>query len=111
TVHATVTSQRPGNGATNVPLTSPLVLFVSEPLDPATVPEALHVSQNGTLGGGTVTGSSHGQGIECVPTSPWSYGAVLQVFLEATATDLNGTTVTAYQGTFRTLADPTPTGP
>jgi methionine-rich copper-binding protein CopC len=43
TTHATVTSQRPGNGATGVARSSPLTLFVSEPLDPSTVAGALHV--------------------------------------------------------------------
>ena len=111
TRRATVTSQRPGNGATGVGLTSPLVLFVNEPLRAATVPGALHVSQNGQLVAGTVTLTSNGQTIEFVPTAPWAYGALMQVFLDATATDVNGTTVTAIRARLRTVADPATTAP
>src|SRR5207302_8446011 len=46
TSHASVVNQRPANGAVGVPVTSGITLFVNEALNAATVPGALHVSQN-----------------------------------------------------------------
>ena len=111
TTHATVTSQRPGNGATGVARSSPVTLFVSEPLQAATVGGALHVTENGLLVDGAVMVTGTGQTIAFVPATPWADGAVVQVFLDATALDLNGTTVTAYQGTFTVRGDPATTAP
>jgi large repetitive protein len=111
TGHAVVTSQRPGNGAGGVPVTTPLVLFVSEPLLAASVPGALHVSANGQLVAGTVSVTNGGQTIQFVPSAPWAYGALVQVFLDATAVDTDGATVTSYQGAFSTVGDPATTAP
>jgi len=83
-----------------------VVLFVSEPLRAASVPGAVHVSQNGQLVPGTVQLTSGGQAIAFTPSAPWTYGALVQVFLDPSAVDVNGTTVTAYQGAFTVVGDP-----
>jgi len=36
--------------------------------------------------------------IQFVPNVPWPHGALVQVFLDATAVDTDGATVTSYQG-------------
>jgi large repetitive protein len=112
TTSAVVSNQRPANGATSVSTTvSPIVLFVSKPLDPASVNSALHVAQNGQLVAGTVQVLDGGLTLEFTPTAPLAYGALIRVFLDATAQDTDGNNVTAYQGQFSTIADPASTGP
>jgi len=111
TAHAAVTNQRPGNGATGVPVTSSVVIYINEALDPATAASSLHVSQNGILAQGTVKLSAGGQILEFTPSTPWLNNALIQVFLDSTALDTDGSPVTAYQGSFHTAADTTTTAP
>jgi len=112
TSHASVVTQRPGNGATNIAIgASPIVLFVDTPLIAATVQGALQVSQNGQTVPGTVSVTGNGQTIEFTPSAPWQYGALIQVFLNPTAEDTSGKTVTAYQGSFTTITEPSATAP
>jgi hypothetical protein len=107
TASATVVTQRPGNGATGVALAaSPIVLFLNKPVNAATVPGAIHVVQNGQLVAGTTAVVGNGQTIEFTPQSAWIYGALVQVFLDATVTDLNGAAATAYSGSFSVVSDP-----
>ena len=112
TTHASVVNQRPGNGATGVGVNaSPLVLFWNEALNASTVSGAVHISQNGHLVPGTVTVSDSGQTVEFTPSSPWQYGALVQVFVDATAEDAGGNAVTPYQASFTTAGDPATTAP
>ena len=112
TTHAVVVNQRPGNGAAGVGLNaSPVVLFLSKALNAATVQSAMHVSENGQLVPGTVSVVGNGQTVEFTPSSAWQYGALVQVFLDATALDVEGNAVTAYQGSFTTAGDPAVTAP
>jgi methionine-rich copper-binding protein CopC len=105
TTHATVVTQRPGNGATGVAQNSSVVLYVNEPLNTATVGGALHISQNGVLATGTLTVRDNGQTIQFVPATPWQKNAFIQVFLDSTALDSDGQSITSYQGSFRTVVD------
>ena len=102
----TVTTQRPGNGANNVPLNSTVVLFASESLDSASVAGALHLSQDGAEVSGSVRVTADGRAVEFIPDVPWSPGALVQVFLDGTAQDTSGNALRSYQGSFRTLPDP-----
>jgi large repetitive protein len=112
TTHASVVNQRPSNGATGVGVTaSPVVLYWNKALNAATVPGALHVSQNGELVTGTVTVADGGQTVEFAPSSPWENGALVQVFVDTTAEDVGGNGVTAYTGSFTVVADPATTKP
>src|SRR5262249_53291630 len=45
------------------------------------------------------------------PNVPLQNGALIQVFLDTTATDTGGNTVNSYQGSFTTVSDPTTTAP
>jgi len=105
TSHASVVSQRPGNGATGVPLNSSIVLFVNEALNQGTIAGALHISQNGVVVNGTVQSRDNGQTIEFVPAVQWQNGALIQVFLDNTAVDTDGSPVNGYQASFRTMPD------
>ena len=57
----TVVSQRPGNGATGVPLSANVVLYMSEQMEASSVQAALQVSQNGALVSGTTQVTDNGQ--------------------------------------------------
>ena len=101
-----VTGQRPRNGANNIPVNQSIVLFVNEGLQVSTVPAALHVSQNGVIVEGAINVTPDGRSIEFTPKNPWEHNALIQVFLEDTARDLNGNALYDFQGSFRTIADP-----
>ena len=88
-----------------------MTLFVNKSLNAATVPNAVHVSQNGQLVNGTVNVTNNGQTIQFTPSTALQYGALVQVFLDTTATDTVGNTVTAYQGSFTVVSDPAATAP
>ena len=113
TTHGSVVSQRPGNGATGVLTTaSPVTLFVNKPLSASTITaNTVHVTQNGQLVSGTLAVVGNGQAIEFTPSAAWTYGALVQVFLDATALDTSGNTVTAYKGSFTIVSDPATTIP
>jgi hypothetical protein len=104
--NATVVSQRPANGATSVPVNSKITLFVNEPLAPATVNGAFHVAQNGVIVNGTLQVIDNGQTIQFQPSAPFANDANVQVFLDSTALDTDGSPVSSYQGTFHTVPDP-----
>jgi YD repeat-containing protein len=105
TTHPAVVEQRPGNGATGVPLNTSVVLYVNAAMNVSTVEGALHVSQNGVLANGTTQVTDNGQVIQFAPSTPWTNGALIQVFLDATAEDVNGNALTAYEGSFTTVAN------
>jgi large repetitive protein len=104
TTQPAVVTQRPGNGATGVPLSSSVVLYINEPMNAATVQSALHVSQNGVLAAGTTQVSDSGQVVVFTPSAPWQNDALIQVFMDSTAQDVNGNALTAYEGSFTTVA-------
>ena len=113
TTHATVVNQRPATGATNVGINaSPVVLFVNKALNAATIAgNTVQVTQNGQLVTGTLAVVGNGQTIEFTPSSGWSYGALVQVFLDATALDTDGNAVNAYKGSFTVASNPATTAP
>jgi len=106
-----VLGQRPGLGATGVPINTSVVLYVNEAMNTATISGALHVSQNGVLVSGTTAVTDGGQTIQFTPSSPFSYSSVIQVFLDNTALDVDGSSLTSYQGSFNTAANPSTTAP
>jgi len=111
TTHPAVVEQRPGNGATGVPLNTNVVLYVNAPMNVSTVQGALDVSQNGVLVSGTTQVTDNGQVIQFTPSVPWTNGALIQVFLNATAQDVNGNSLTAYEASFTTVANTSTVAP
>jgi hypothetical protein len=109
--HPAVVTQRPGNGATGVPLNTSVVLYVNAPMNVSTLQGALDVSQNGVLVSGTTQVTENGQVIQFTPSIPWTNGALIQVFLNASAQDVNGNALTAYEGSFTTVANTSTVAP
>jgi len=105
TTHPSVIAQRPANSATGVSVNTSVVLYVNEAMNAATIPGALHVSQNGVLVSGTAQVTDSGQTIQFTPSSPFANGALVQVFLDTTAQDVDGNSLTAYQGSFTTAVN------
>jgi RHS repeat-associated protein len=104
TTQPAVFAQRPGNGAQGAPLTTSVVLYLSEAMNAASVQGALHVSQNGTLASGTTQVTDNGQVVQFTPTAPWQPNALVQVFLDSSALALGGTAISNYQSLFTTAA-------
>src|SRR5260370_42476312 len=73
-------------------------------MSPATIPGALHVSQNGALVSGTVQVTDNGQTIQFTPSGPFQNNALSQVFLDSTAVDSDGESLTNFQGALTTAA-------
>ena len=95
-----VVSSRPANGATNVPANTVITLFTSAPMNPGTISGALYVSQNGVLVSGATTVGGNGQSIVFTPSSAFSAGTPIQVFLNSTAQDTYGNNLTNFAETF-----------
>ncbi|MFZ3264074.1 MAG: Ig-like domain-containing protein [Terriglobales bacterium] len=98
----TVVNSRPGNGATNVATNTVITLFTSAPMNSSTIPGALYVSQNGIAVSGTPTVAANGQSIVFTPSSNFTAGTPIQVFLNSTAQDTYGNSLTNFQATFTT---------
>jgi hypothetical protein len=107
----TVNAQRPATGATNVPVGSPVTLFLSEAMDPASTTGALVVSQNGLLVSGTPALDASGTVLTFTPGNPFAQGALIQAFLPSTALDIYGNPVYYYSGQFFTTANLTAVAP
>jgi hypothetical protein len=96
-----ITGQRPGNGATNVPANTAITLFLSAPLNTSTVSGAIHVSDNGVAVTGAVQLLSNNQAIEFTPANAFSPGDLIQVFLAQTLQDVYGNYLAGvYSGQF-----------
>ena len=106
-----VVAQRPGTGATGVATDTSVVLYVNEAVNPATVPGAVLVSENGVLVAGTTTVTGAGRTITVVPTAPLAAEALVEVFVTRDVQDVAGNALSAYQGSFRTAPDPATEAP
>ena len=97
-VKPSVVQQLPKNGSKNLFNRDQIVLLMNEPMDAASVEQALHVSSNGTLIPGTVSLSTDNRAITFTSDTPFSEGAYVQVFLESFATDESGNAAYNYDG-------------
>ena len=113
TTQPQVVTQRPANGATDVPPNAIVTLFTNgRPLDPSTVSaNSLRVSHNGVLIDGTISVSGNNQAIEFVPSQNFNYGDLVQIFLNANIRDVDGNALAAYNGQFTVAGNPVTVGP
>lgn len=98
-----VVSQRPGNGATGVPVNDTVVLYLSQPMNATSVTGALNVSQNGALVSGTTQVTDNGQVVQFTPSASLQPNVLVQVFLTPTAVSVAGLSVNNYQSSFTTV--------
>jgi hypothetical protein len=109
-----VVTQRPANGATDVPANTVITLYTNgAPLNPSTVTSnSLHVSQNGVLVSGSITLSGNNQAIEFTPSSNLNPGAVATIYMDQTVTDVNSVPLTGvYSGQFTVAGNPASVAP
>ena len=98
-----IVSQRPGQGATSVPVSTSITLFFTRLMNAATLPNAVKVSQNGVLVPGTLQVSAAGDSVQFQPSAPFVEGALVQVFVQTTAKDASGNPLQyEYSGQFTT---------
>ena len=107
----TVVSQRPGMGATAVPVNDSIVLYLSQPMNQASLTGALYVSQNGTIVNGTTQVTDNGQVIQFTPSAAFQPNAFVQIFLSSSAQSLTGVNMNNYQSSFTTIPDISTTTP
>ena len=100
-----VVSQRPGAGATGVPQNSSVVLYLSQPMNPASVTGALHVAQNGILVNGTTQVTDNGQVVQFLPSTSFLANQQVLVYLDSTAQSASGVNMNSYQSSFSTQAN------
>ena len=103
TVRPTITVQAPAAGASNVRRTANINVFSSEPLLPSSIAAALHVTQNGTRVDGTFTLAANGRQVTFHPNQQWASGAIVEIFLDSNATDVQGNALQSYSGSFTVL--------
>jgi len=73
---------------------------------------SIQLSQNGQLVNGSATLIGDGHAIEFTPSAPLPYGALIQVFLNTSVTDIDGYPLqSAYTGQFTIQGNPTNTAP
>ena len=103
--------QRPATSTASVRGDVPIVLYASEPLAAGSVAGAVFVAADGALVSGNTSLSGGGQVITFVPTTAFPAGAHIEVFVEPTATDVNGNALLRHQGSFTIAADPATAAP
>ena len=99
-----VTRQLPANGSNGWTGVREIILYTNEPMNTASIERAFHVAQNGVLINGTLEVLDQGQTIRFTKAEPFAAGALVQVYLESTATDDSGNAVYDYSGYFNTLS-------
>ena len=95
-----VLRQYPVSGASNVSAATKIVLYTDEAMNQSTLMSAFHVAQNGVLVDGSLATSGDGRVLTFTPALPFSADALINVYLESTATDTSGNAVYSYQGSF-----------
>ncbi len=95
-----VTRQLPTNGSGNWFGVNQVVLYTNEPMDVSTIESAFHVAENGVLVNGTLEVLNDGQTLRFTKATPFADGALVQVYLQGTATDASGNPVYDYNGYF-----------
>jgi hypothetical protein len=101
TTRPSVVTRFPGSGTSNVLPSTSIVLYTSEVMNEGSLAPAMHVAQNGQLVAGTISLSAGGQAIVFRPLQPWAAGALVEMYLDSNARDVNGNPLNAFQSSFR----------
>ncbi len=101
-----VTSIRPGNGATGVATNASITFFTTAPMKASTVNAAsVHVSQNGVLLNGGIAIASDNQAITFTPASNFAPGSQVEMWFTSAATDASGNALYDYYAHFMVAPD------
>ena len=99
-----VVRQVPSSGSSDWSGVDEVVLYTTEPMDPASIAAAFHVAESGVLVDGTLELLGDGRTIRFQTPTAFEVGALVQVYLESTATDESGNAVYDYDGHFSMAA-------
>ena len=99
-----VQSVSPTWNASGIPTDTLLTLYVTSPVNAATLPGNLTVTVNGKVDAGTVQSAASGLEVQFTPSAPFPSGAVVQWFLSASVMDVYGNAFAANTGYFYTVA-------
>ena len=96
--HGSLITQRPGNGASGVDASLPIVLYFNYPINTANPNADIEVAQNNVAVPGTAQVLDGGFTLEFTPSVPWTPGALVQWWTTGSMTD------TWYNATFNTTS-------
>jgi hypothetical protein len=96
--HASLITQRPGNGASGVNANLPIVLYYNLPLNASGANSGIQVAQNNVAVPGTVQVLDSGYTLVFTPSVPWTPGALIQWWTTGSMTD------TTYNATVNTTS-------
>jgi hypothetical protein len=96
----------PSNGATGIPASSLLTLYLNRPVNPSTLTGNLLVTVNGSVYAGTLTAAANNYEVQFTPSVAFPTGAVVQWFFN-NMLDVYGDPFNADSGTFYTAASTT----
>ncbi len=110
----TVINISPASGATNVPVTSPIVMTLSEPIEASQVGSnsmRVFVNNGSVQIGGTYTVTNSGTVATFIPSAPYPVGSVVWVYsnYDGSITDFAGNQLAYLAFTFTTAGSPTDT--
>ncbi len=77
-INGSVTTTRPGNGASGIGVNEPITIYSNLPINAATANGGIEVAQNNVAVPGTVAVLDNGYTLEFTPSSPWTPGALIQ---------------------------------
>ena len=110
--HGSITSTRPSNGASGIPVNQPLVFYASLPVNPSTANAGLQVAQNNVPLPGTVQVLDNGYTILFTPSAPLTPGALVQWWITGSLIDTQyNIAFTATNGYFYVAASTAATAP
>jgi hypothetical protein len=92
----------PTNGSGGWQDLSEVVMYLNEPLDASSVPDAFHIAENGVLidDQGTLEVLGNGQTVRFTKDTPFTPGTLVQVYLSDQATDLENNPLHNYSAYF-----------
>ena len=100
-----ISTVRPGNGATRVSADTSVVLYANEALDVGSVNAGLFVSADGVLVPGTISLAAGVGTVQFVPDTPLAANALVQVFATTAIMDLEGNALNNFVSSFRVVPD------
>jgi len=106
-----VAGQRPASGANGVSPESSVVVFFSEPVDPATIPGAIYVSENGLLKAGSFQRSAGDRAVHFLPAVPLAQGSLVELFVTTDLADREGLRLGGLHHTSFRVANPSGEAP
>lgn len=99
-----IVGQVPANGSNEPAGTSDVYFYASEALDESSLEDAFYIAENGILVDVDITTVGDGRTIRVSKDTPFTEGAIVQVYWDTNATDTSGNPLSSYNAYFNMLA-------